>query len=171
MRILIIIPVLNEEKNINLIYKKIKKIKNLNKDILFIDDNSKDDTRIKILELKKKNKNIYLLKRDFKKGIGSAHKDGIIWGYKKKYSIIITMDCDGTHDPIHIKKMLRLIKDKRFDLISTNRFLKKNSLSDWSFWRIVLTNFRHILIKNILNISFDSSGAFRCYNTKQINLP
>ena len=35
------------------------------------------------------------------------------------------MDCDGTHDPIHIKKMLRLIKDKRFDLISTNRFLKK----------------------------------------------
>lgn len=80
------------------------------------------------------------------------------------------MDCDGTHDPIHIKKMLRLIKNKKFELISTNRFLKRNSLSGWSLWRIFLTNLRHILIKNILNISFDSSGAFRCYDTKKIKL-
>ena len=80
------------------------------------------------------------------------------------------MDCDGTHDPIHIKKMLMLIKNKNYEMISTNRFLKKNSLSDWSYWRIFLTNLRHILIRNILNVSYDSSGAFRCYNVKKIKL-
>ena len=170
MRLLIIIPVLNEEKNINTIWKKIKKLKGIKKDILFIDDNSMDNTRPKIIKLKRYNKNIFLLKRDAKKGIGSAHKVGIIWGYKKKYSIIVTMDCDGTHDPVHIKKMLRMIRNKKFGLISTNRFLKKNSLKDWSYWRIILTNLRHILIKNLLNISFDSSGAFRCYNTRQIKI-
>ncbi len=170
MKLLIIIPVLNEEKNINPIWKKIRKLKNIKKDILFIDDNSKDNTRLKITKLKKKNKNVFLFKRDKKKGIGSAHKAGIIWGYKKKYSIIITMDCDGTHDPIHIKKMLMLIKNKNYEMISTNRFLKKNSLSDWSYWRIFLTNLRHILIRNILNVSYDSSGAFRCYNVKKIKL-
>ena len=170
MKILIIIPVLNEEKNIRLIWSKIRKLKNIKKDILFIDDNSKDNTRIKITKLKKKNKNIFLLKRDSKKGIGSAHKIGIIWGYKKRYPIIITMDCDGTHDPVHIKKMLKLIKNQKYEMISTNRFLKKNSLSDWSFWRIFLTNLRHFLIKNILNIKYDSSGAFRCYNVKKIKL-
>ena len=138
MKILIIIPVLNEEKNIRLIWSKIVKLKNLKKDILFIDDNSTDNTRIKIINLKKKNKNIFLLKRDSKKGIGSAHKIGIIWGYKKRYPIIVTMDCDGTHDPVHIKKMLKLIKTQKYEMISTNRFLKKNSLSDWSFWRIFL---------------------------------
>ena len=170
MKILIIIPVLNEEKNINPIWSKIQNLRFIKKDILFIDDNSKDDTQIKILNLQKKNKNIFLLRRSFKKGIGSAHKEGIIWGYKKRYSIIVTMDCDGTHDPIHIKKMLRLIKKRKFELISTNRFLKRNSLSGWSFWRIFLTNLRHILIKRILNISFDSSGAFRCYDAKKIKL-
>ncbi len=170
MKILIIIPVLNEEKNIRLIWSKIVKLKNLKKDILFIDDNSTDNTRIKIVNLKKKNKNIFLLKRDSKKGIGSAHKIGIIWGYKKRYPIIVTMDCDGTHDPVHIKKMLKLIKTQKYEMISTNRFLKKNSLSDWSFWRIFLTNLRHLLIKNILNIRYDSSGAFRCYNVKKIKL-
>tara|TARA_B100001758_G_C18158830_1_gene478027 strand:+ start:49 stop:756 length:708 start_codon:yes stop_codon:yes gene_type:complete len=170
MKILIIIPVLNEEKNIRLIWSKIRKLKNIKKDILFIDDNSKDNTRLKITKLKKKNKNIFLLKRDSKKGIGSAHKIGIIWGYKKRYPIIITMDCDGTHDPVHIKKMLKLIKNQKYEMISTNRFLKKNSLSDWSFWRIFLTNLRHFLIKNILNIKYDSSGAFRCYNVKKIKL-
>ncbi len=66
--------------------------------------------------------------------------------------------------------MLRLIKKRKFELISTNRFLKRNSLSGWSFWRIFLTNLRHILIKRILNISFDSSGAFRCYDAKKIKL-
>ena len=69
MKILIIIPVLNEEKNIRLIWSKIVKLKNLKKDILFIDDNSTDNTRIKIVNLKKKNKNIFLLKRDSKKGL------------------------------------------------------------------------------------------------------
>ena len=170
MKLLIIIPVLNEEKNINLIWKKINKLKNIKKDILFIDDNSTDSTRPRIENLKKKNKNIFLIKRDKKKGIGSAHKVGIIWGYKKKYSIIVTMDCDGTHDPVHIKKMLKLIKKKNYELISTNRFLKKNSLRDWSYWRIFLTTLRHFLIKNILNIKYDSSGAFRCYNIKKIKL-
>ena len=170
MKLLIIIPVLNEEKNINLIWKKISKLKNIKKDILFIDDNSADSTRPRIENLKKKNKNIFLIKRDKKKGIGSAHKVGITWGYKKKYSIIVTMDCDGTHDPIHIKKMIKLIKNKNYELISTNRFLKKNSLNDWSYWRIFLTTLRHFLIKNILNIKYDSSGAFRCYNIKKIKL-
>ena len=170
MKLLIIIPVLNEEKNINLIWKKIRKLKKIKKDILFIDDNSTDSTRLKIKDLKKKNKNIFLIKRETKKGIGSAHKEGITWGYKKKYRIIVTMDCDGTHDPVHIKKMLKLIKNKNYEMISTNRFLKKNSLNDWSFWRIFLTNLRHFLIKNILNIKFDSSGAFRCYNIKKIKL-
>ena len=159
MKLLIIIPVLNEEKNINRIWSKIQKLKDIKK-----------DTRLKILKLKKTNKNIFLYKRDTKTGIGSAHKAGIIWGYKKKYSTIVTMDCDGTHDPVHIRKMLRLIRNKKFGLISTNRFLKKNSLSDWSYWRIILTNLRHVLIKNLLNISFDSSGAYRCYNAKQIKI-
>ncbi len=167
-RILVVIPVLNEVKNINPIVKKLRK--NNKFDILFIDDNSKDGTVQNILKEKKKYKRIFLIKRPKKLGIGSAHKDGLKWGYKKKYTIIITMDCDGTHNPIYINRMIKLLSSQKIDLVSTNRFLQKNSLDDWSLWRKKLTTLRHYVIKLFLNIEFDSSGAFRCYNIKKIKL-
>ena len=83
-QICIIIPVLNEEKNIFNIYKKIKKTK-IPTDILFIEDNSLDKTREHILNLSKKDKNIKYIFRKKKSGIGSDHKDEIKWCYKKKY--------------------------------------------------------------------------------------
>jgi len=167
-RILVIIPVLNEVKNINPILKKLRK--NNKFDVLFIDDNSRDGTVQNILEEKKKYKRIFLIRRPKKLGIGSAHKDGLKWGYKKKYSIIITMDCDGTHNPIYINRMIKLLSSQKIDLVSTNRFLQINSLDDWSLWRKKLTTLRHYVIKLLLNIEFDSSGAFRCYNIKKIKL-
>jgi len=167
--LLIVIPTLNEKGNVTKLAKKILSIiKNAN--ILFIDDNSQDGTKDEIINLNNKSKKINFIFRPKKLGIGSAHKKGIQWGYKKKFSFIITMDCDGTHDPIYINKMLKVIKDQNTQLVSTNRFLKENSLSDWSAWRKILTRTRHILIKQMLNIQFDSSGAFRCYSVKEINI-
>ncbi len=168
--ILIIVPVLNEVNNIEPLLKKIFKYVNKKKDILFINDNSTDGTNQKIIEQKTKYKRIFLLNRIKKSGIGSAHKDGLTWGFKRKYKYIITMDCDGTHDPKYINKFLNLLKRNEFQIISTNRFINKNSLNDWSLWRKKLTTFRHNLIKFLLNIDFDSSGAYRGYNVKRIEL-
>ena len=168
--ILIIIPVLNEVNNIIPIINRIRKHLINKHHILFIDDNSKDGTLNMIQKMKKKYKNIFFIQRPNKLGIGSAHKKGISWAYHKKYKTIVTMDCDGTHDPIYIKKMIYILNKKNFDLISTNRFLKADSLKDWSEWRKRLTILRHLLIKFLLNIEYDSSGAFRCYDTRKIKL-
>ena len=168
--LLVIIPVYNEQNNIKpivlKIFNKIKKKVN----ILFIDDNSQDETGNQIFLLRKKYKGIYLIKRGSKLGIGSAHKCGLKWGYLKKYKTIVTMDCDGTHHPKHINKMLNILSKNKFDIISTNRFLKKNSLKDWTLWRKFLTTLRHIVIKFILNINYDSSGAYRCSNVNNVKL-
>jgi len=169
-KILILIPVLNEENNIILIYKMIKKSLKQKFDILFIDDNSTDNTRKNIENIKKKYKNILFIKRPKRLGIGSAHKDGLKLGYKKKYKFIITMDCDGTHNPKYINSMLNIAKSTDAELITTNRFLVKNALKDWSTWRILLTTLRHILIKFLLKIEFDSSGAFRLYKTNKVKI-
>ena len=167
-KILVIIPVLNEEKNIFPITNKIFKILKKNTNILFIDDNSTDGTRKEIYDAKKKYKNIYLIKRNSKLGIGSAHKHGLKWGYKKNFAIIITMDCDGTHDPIYIKKLISLTSKNQ--IILTNRFIHKNGIEDWVLWRKILTIIRHFIIKFFLNIKYDSSGAYRCYDTKKVKL-
>ena len=167
MKNLILIPTLNEEENIELLYKKIKQnIKHFN--ILFIDDNSKDGTRHKIKKLKRKNSNIFYIFRNKRYGVGSAHKQGLKYAYSKKYKYVITMDADGTHDPKYIKLLVK--KAKNHNLVATNRFLKKNSLSDWPITRKLLTTVRYYLINILLNISYDSSGAFRCYDISSIYL-
>ena len=131
-KILLVIPTLNEFGNIQKIYKKIQ---NTNKkiNILFIDDNSSDGSKEIIINLKKRNKKVNYVFREKKLGIGSAHKAGIKLAKKKNYRYVCTMDCDGTHHPKHIKKMLNKIKDS--DLVISNRFLKKNSMKGWGIKR------------------------------------
>ncbi len=166
-KILIIIPTLNEKGNISIILKKIKKFQN-QASILFVDDNSKDGSINEIKNYKKKHKNIFLLLRKNKRGVGSAHKDGLKWGYKKGFNYLCTLDCDGTHDPRDIKKMLKIIDS--CDLVNTNRFLNKKALTNWKLDRIILTKLRYFLVKIFLKTNLDSSGGFRLYDRRKIKI-
>ena len=167
MKICLIIPTLNEEKNIIKLFHNIKKTK-IKLNILFVDDNSSDQTQKLIISLKKKFNNINYLFRKNKIGIGSAHKDGIKFCYKKKYDLIITMDADGTHDPKYLKEMIS--KASIYDYVITSRYKRKNLLVDWPLFRKVLTYARHFLVKTFLGMSYDASGAYRCFFTKKVKL-
>jgi dolichol-phosphate mannosyltransferase len=168
MKKIIIIPTYNEKRNIKLLIKKIIKLYKSAFNILVIDDNSPDGTLNEVKLLKKKYNFINYISRNKKLGIGSAHKHAIKFAYKKKFDLIITMDADGTHNPIYIKDFLTECSE--YSLITTSRFLRANSLKEWPFYRRLLTSFRHKLIRYILKVPIDSSGAFRCYNSKKIKL-
>ena len=168
MKKIIIIPTYNEKRNIKLLIKKIIKLYKSAFNILVIDDKSPDGTLNEVKLLKKKYNFINYISRSKKLGIGSAHKHAIKFAYKKKFDLIITMDADGTHNPIYIKDFLT--KCSEYSLITTSRFLRADSLKEWPFYRRLLTSFRHKLIRYILKVPIDSSGAFRCYNSKKIKL-
>ena len=82
--IIIIVPTLNEKNNIEILFDKLIRT-NLVFDLLFIDDNSIDGSQEVIKNLAKNNENIDYIFRSKKMGVGSAHKEGIIWAYKKYY--------------------------------------------------------------------------------------
>ena len=165
--VIIILPTLNEKENIAILFEKLSKV-NISFDLLFIDDNSNDGTQELIKNLVKKNQNINYIFRPRKMGIGSAHKDGLIWAYKKNYEIVVTMDADGTHDCKYIKHLIE--KLKHFDIVVTNRFLEKNLLEGWPLFRVFLTKLRHFTISLLLSMSYDSSGAFRSINCLKVKL-
>lgn len=163
---LFFIPTYNEIKNLEQVFKEISQL-NLDADVLFMDDNSPDGTAAKIEELRKKNDNIYLIKRDKKKGIGTAHQEGIKWAYQNKYAKLITLDCDLTHSP---KDALRFIENSNeCDIVVGSRFLRKDSLKDWNFFRKFLTHLGHLATRLILNRPFDFTGAYRLYNLQRIS--
>ena len=161
---LIIIPTYNEIENIPDLIKNINKLEP-NSDILIVDDNSQDGTGDFVKKIN--NNKIFLISRPRKMGIGSAHKDGIKYAYENNYDFVITMDADGTHDPKYINEIKKF--NNEYDLINTNRFLNSKSLDDWPISRIIFTKIRFFLNLILLNVSYDSSGAFRSYNLKKIN--
>ena len=167
MKICVIIPTLNEEKNILKILNKIKNT-NIKLDILFIDDNSTDRSQDIIKDLGKNFKFINYIFRHNKIGIGSAHKEGIKYRYKNKYDLIITMDADGTHDPKYFKKMITAAKS--FDYVITSRFAKPGLIKDWPLSRKLITYARHSLVQFFLEMNYDASGAYRCFFRKKIKL-
>ena len=106
---LVIIPTYNESVNSSLIYEKIR-LTNKEIHILFIDDNSPDNTAEIIKLLQHKDEKVFLIERSKKKGIGSAHKTGFIWASKKFYNRVVTIDADLSHNPDLINTMLKLLK-------------------------------------------------------------
>ena len=165
--IIIVIPTFNEKENIIILFNKLTAT-NIVFDFLFIDDNSSDGSQEIIKELKKKNQNINYIFRPKKMGIGSAHKEALVWCYKKNYKTIITMDADGTHDPKYLKFLIKELKN--FNIVVTSRFLGKNLLEGWPLFRVFLTRLRYVTISLLLSIPYDSSGAFRCINCQKVAL-
>ena len=167
MKTCLIIPTLNEKNNVTKIINKIRKTK-IKLDVIFIDDDSNDGTQLEIQNLKKKFKYINYIFRHNKSGIGSAHKDGIKYAYKKDYELIITMDCDGTHNPKYLKNLIH--NSKSYDYVITSRFKKKGLIKDWPLSRKLITYLRHLFVKIFLGINYDASGAYRCFFSKKIKL-
>ena len=96
-KISIIIPCLNEEKNIEKIHIAIKKkFKEKSYEIIFVDDDSIDGTQKEILKLNKKENNVKYIFRKKDKDLSRAFIAGVNIS-KSKY--IILMDCDLQHDP------------------------------------------------------------------------
>ena len=104
-------------------------------DILIIDDNSPDKTFEKIQEEQSKYKNIFLLKRESKLGLDTAHKKAYDYAIKNDYDILITMDADLSHDPKELKENLKLFKQSSCDLLISSRYLKKSKIINCSFQR------------------------------------
>lgn len=77
-------------------------------------------------------------------------------GKKKKFDLCATIDCDRTHNPYYLKKMLDVIKKENCAIVNTNRFISLNSLKEWSYLRKILTNIRFFLVKIFLGTVLNS---------------
>lgn len=163
--ILIFVPTYNESENVRPLYLSLKGLE-LPADILFLDDNSPDGTGEIMDEIASVNKEVHVIHRMGKLGIGSAHREGIAWAYAHGYRHLVTMDADFTHSPEYIPHLLKCLDDAAVGLGS--RYMEKKSLAGWNIIRRTLTMTAHFLTTHLLGLTYDSTGAFRAYDLKTI---
>jgi dolichol-phosphate mannosyltransferase len=156
---LVIIPTYNEIENIENIIAAINEATDL--DILVVDGNSPDETAKKVESLKKINKNLHLIKKEKKEGLGKAYVLGFQFAQDNKYENIIQMDADFSHNPAIIPMFLDKIKN--YDVVVGTRYMKGGSVRNWSFWRILLSFSASIYVRLITGLPLkDPTSGFKC---------
>jgi len=147
----------NIKKLISLIYKNFPKA-----DILVIDDNSPDLTYKLLKKLKKKYKNLKIKLRNKKYGLDSAHKFAYDFAKKNGYVKLITMDADLSHNPIEIKKIVRLLDKSEF--VIGSRYIKGGKC-ELPLLRYLISFFGNKFIKFFLGIKCNEfTTSYRGFN-------
>ncbi len=164
-KMIIIIPVFNEGSNIQILLGTLsKKVPHAN--LLFVDDNSKDDTvkQIKTYSKKMKGK-VNILKRSKKLGLGSAYVSAFKASLKKNYDFFLQMDADLSHNPMYIPEMLQMLT--QYDFVIGSRYIKGGGVFGWSWIRKFISFGGNLYARAILMSKIkDLTGGFNLWTRK-----
>ena len=154
-----------------------EKVMSLEKDfhILFVDDNSPDQTATIIKRLIEKFPGrIHLEEREGKMGLGTAYIHGFKWALRNEYEYIFEMDCDFSHNPDDLIRLYRACHDGGADLSIGSRYVKGGKVNNWPLKRILMSYFASVYVRMILWINIkDTTAGFKCYRRsvlEKINL-
>jgi len=163
----VVIPLLNEEENIPLLYDELTEVlanRDEEYEIIFIDDGSSDKSLLLLKELQEKDNHLVIV--SFRKNFGQTAAMAAGFDYARG-DVIITMDADLQNDPRDIPKLLEQIaagndvvtgwrfdrKDafinRRLPSIIANKIISKTTGVNLHDYGCTLKAFKKEIIKNV----------------------
>jgi dolichol-phosphate mannosyltransferase len=115
MKFLTAIPVYNEERHVEHVLQEVRRY---SPSILVVNDGSSDGTA----ELLGKQADIDVIRHARNQGYGAALISAFSYALRQDVDVLITMDCDGQHEPSRIPVLLEAIHDA--DIVSGSRYLR-----------------------------------------------
>lgn len=165
----IILPTFCEAANIDRLISELEN-SDLSISILVVDDKSPDGTANIVRKLQKKYRNVLLLVRQKKLGLGTAITDG----FKAYLSMdhppkcIVTMDADYSHNPREIPKLIAPVREG-CDLVVGSRYCHGGATREWSIGRMVISKVANLITKVRIDAKIsDYTSGMRCYSTRLV---
>lgn len=162
----IILPTYNERENLPIIFYLIDKYLNeakLEYEVVIVDDNSPDGTLAvaQSIQASYGKKCVSIVSREGKLGLGTAYAAGL---KVAKGDRIILMDADLSHHPKFIPQMVKVMDEKRVEIVTGTRYLPGGGVANWDLKRKVVSKGANILADFLLNPGVsDLTGSFRVY--------
>ena len=162
MRLSVVIPVYNEEKTLRILVDKVRQVP-IRKEIILIDDCSKDRTRdvLKALEAEGGQDDfnkIRIFFHDVNQGKGAALKTGFS---HVEGDIVIIQDADLEYDPAEYPRLLQPIVENKADVVFGSRFLGDQAHRVLYFWHYLGNRFLTTLSNCFTNLNL--SDMETCY--------
>ncbi len=132
-----IVPCFNEQENIFDFYDEFMKneaffkSQDVDFELIFVDDGSKDETVLRVKELNEKDKRVHLVSFSRNFGKESAMYAGL---NASKGDYVVIMDCDLQDPPALLPEMLKAITEEGYDSVATRRVNRKGEPPIRSFF-------------------------------------
>lgn len=165
LRTLVILPALNEEKNIGGVVSNIRQMLPA-ADVLVINDGSTDDTR-RVAQAA----GAMVLTMPYNVGIGAAVQTGFQFAARHDYDIVVRNDGDGQHEPEGIIRLVSKLVESEHDVVIGSRFIEQSG--DYGtppLRRLGITIIRSLLSRITSWKITDPTSGFAAFNRQAIKL-
>ena len=157
---LVILPTYNEVKMIQAALDEIL-VKAPRVDILVVDDGSPDGTASKVKGHHAFMKQVYILERPGKAGLGSAYRAAFMWALEKGYDSVVEMDADLSHDPADVPRLLAVLGDGG-DVVVGSRYLNGIRVLNWPQSRLWISTFGGWYVRALTGLPMtDPTSGFK----------
>lgn len=158
----LVLPTFNEADNLEPLVAAA--LANLPADarILVVDDNSPDGTGKIADRLADGDERVQVLHRPAKEGLGPAYLAGFRQALEAGAGFVLEMDCDFSHDPADLPRLLAAAADA--DLAIGSRYVDGGRVENWTFLRRAISRGGSIYARLVLGLRIqDLTGGFKCF--------
>ena len=164
----ICLPTYNELENLERMVRALAREReehDLPMTVLVIDDSSPDGTGDVADRLAEELDWVQVLHRTTKDGLGRAYLAGFQVALDAGAELIMEMDCDFSHDPKDVHRLVAA--SRRADLVLGSRGVKGGGVKGWPLHRIIISRGGSFYARTILGLKVrDLTGGFKLFHRR-----